>query len=255
MKLIKMAALCWAICIGTPLHTEGESTTAPGLRPLCEEAVLLLRINCYRSKSAKNLKSQERGTQIFTTPGVVSMMENHLNDITDLTRESKAILKVCPFCSHIPALKAMPRPWIECRGCGVSLAPVEPVDEAELVGRWNRRHGTHSAAGGRATKGLSTKRKRRASRRNLRRARRVKQFLRILPLVEQAQRENEKVLSRLQPLLAAALKESYAAIRRLEPLCRQDPALSQLYDMAIEMFLTNAEFQSSAASAQSPTLL
>jgi len=60
-----------------------------------------------------------------------------------------------------------------CGGCGLR-SPTIPSSPEAVVGWWNKRRGTVSALGGLGTRGRTSRRKRIASRRNLKKARRVK---------------------------------------------------------------------------------
>jgi hypothetical protein len=72
---------------------------------------------------------------------------------------------------------------IFCCGCGVRSPSNAAASEA-AVAWWNKRRGTVSTLGGLATRGLSSRKKRIASRRNLRKARRVKLGLLAVERVE-----------------------------------------------------------------------
>jgi Lar family restriction alleviation protein len=82
---------------------------------------------------------------------------------------------------------------VACPNCGASSGLRSTEEEA--VDAWNRRHEMVSAAGGRATRGISTKKKRRACRRNLKKARAERYRLRL-------NREVERVLEEMWALRA-----------------------------------------------------
>jgi hypothetical protein len=97
---------------------------------------------------------------------------------------------------------------VRCVACRTYLLPnLERVDLAVMA--WNRRDGTPAASGGRATKCVSTAKKRRASRRNLALARAAKKVIKI-------QADTEDVMAQLKPIRQAeiAQAESVAAESR-----------------------------------------
>ena len=82
-------------------------------------------------------------------------------------------IRPCPFCgSHAQFILAHDQVcWgIQCSACSACVPPVHR-SEVEALIRWNRRSGGAAAAGGRATRGLSTAKKQRACHMNLKRAR------------------------------------------------------------------------------------
>jgi hypothetical protein len=70
-----------------------------------------------------------------------------------------------------------------CRQCGVCVLPVYQ-DQDQAVALWNRRSGTISALGGKATGGKCSRRKLRAAKRNLKKGRQQKQLKRIRANIE-----------------------------------------------------------------------
>jgi hypothetical protein len=103
-------------------------------------------------------------------------------------------LKRCPFCAGRAQLRIDQDKTdlrIQCEDCDLRTPSSQPENEEQLRAWWNRRKGSPSAFGGRATKGISTKRKRAASRRNLRRARVVAKSRRMAEKL-QAMREVEE---------------------------------------------------------------
>lgn|ERR1051325_10957748 len=95
-------------------------------------------------------------------------------------------LRVCPFCAGEAEVFHRPqtaRYGVNCSHCRCAFLPVFSTD-IEAILHWNRRTGTSSAAGGRATRGKCSRRKLRAAKRNLRRARERKQIRIIRSRVE-----------------------------------------------------------------------
>jgi hypothetical protein len=104
----------------------------------------------------------------------------------DQTSASNPILKPCPFCdgrAELATSTKPPRYGVICLNCPAEIPPLLLTQEV-AVRLWNQRKGTASAFGGRATKGISTWKKRRACRRNLWIARhRKKSTPRLKPVV------------------------------------------------------------------------
>ncbi len=95
--------------------------------------------------------------------------------------------------------------------------------------RWNRRSGGVAAAGGRATRGISTAKKRRASRRNLALARQSKELTKV-------KTETEHSVSLLRAARQAEINEAQAAaaasrarLMDREAQILADPLLRQVY--------------------------
>jgi Lar family restriction alleviation protein len=114
--------------------------------------------------------------------------------------EMKALhFKLCPHCGctspEIVHQNESEEAWhcVACPDCGASSGLRSTEEEAAEA--WNRRHERVSAAGGRATHGISTKKKHRACRRNLKKARAEKYRL-------QLNREVERKLAELWALRA-----------------------------------------------------
>ena len=83
-------------------------------------------------------------------------------------------IRTCPCCNSQPALNPLGPgglAWIECFHCGLRTMP--GLGSA-VIAAWNRRSGGPAASGGRGTKGLHSARKCRSSRKNLRRASRIR---------------------------------------------------------------------------------
>jgi len=139
-------------------------------------------------------------------------------------------VRCCPFCgSEAQLLCVNDRYGIHCV-CGACFPPAHGT-EAEALMRWNRRSGGVSAAGGRSTKGVSTAKKARASRQNLRQAREVKRLLRI-----SAKNEASTLLlmeARQVELVQAEARaaEGRARLKEREPQILADPALARLYEL------------------------
>jgi hypothetical protein len=164
-------------------------------------------------------------------------MESNQNQTKNQTDQAAAAStpspKQCPFCNGLAVVTTCYEPiryGVRCTACEVIFLPVLE-SEAEAVALWNRRCGTVSAAGGRATAGKCSRRKRASCRRNFRRAREQKKLKQIrarlnvvAPLLKSFW---ESELAELQAAAAA----NCAALRELEPVILADPLLRGLYEM------------------------
>ena len=102
-------------------------------------------------------------------------------------------LKPCPCCSGEAVLNPEDRcnlVYAECRGCGLRTLPGRV---SVVVTSWNSRKNATAVAGGKATRGLRSKKKLWSSRRNLRKARRVKTLKRLRPFIQQAVAELDRL--------------------------------------------------------------
>jgi len=110
---------------------------------------------------------------------------------------------------------------VECIKCGASLsAPTSDVRVAVAV--WNKRHYPWAALGGKATSGRCSKKKRRASRKNLRKAR----VLRLTRLVvEQWRRLREPEHAKETAAIHAMLQEVDRDMAALEERAQKFPEL------------------------------
>ena|SRR5208282_3694319 len=138
-------------------------------------------------------------------------------------------LKLCPFCaSRAEIFQADDRRFgIGCPGCPVAIPAIYQSAEVAVMW-WNLRQGTASYRGGLATKGLSTRRKRRACRRNLRKARQQKQLRRIRGHTESTMVMLKAARAVEMAEVQAAAKISRAKLAALEPQIRADPSLSRI---------------------------
>jgi hypothetical protein len=151
-----------------------------------------------------------------------------MSNIISNTVSGPAIpIRVCPFCGSEGALVVAPdqvRRGIQCSGCPACVPPICGNDWEALL-RWNRRSGGAAAAGGRAARGISTARKRRASRANLALARRSKQIKAI-------RTKTDSVIVQLRPfreaegqVLQELAAETNARLASLLPRIEADPVL------------------------------
>lgn len=93
-------------------------------------------------------------------------------------------IRRCPFCGSPGQLVGASGSGfgICCGQCGVFFPAIHT--QVVAITLWNKRRGTASAAGGRATLGVSTAKKRRAARTNLRLARNALKLKRLRAKVE-----------------------------------------------------------------------
>src|SRR5512137_445137 len=97
-------------------------------------------------------------------------------------------IRPCPFCgsrAELVLAHDQVRRGIQCSACSACVPPVHR-SEFEAMMRWNRRSGGVAAAGGRATRGLRSRRKLPAAKRNLKVARKAKQIKRIRAKTDEA---------------------------------------------------------------------
>ena len=160
-------------------------------------------------------------------------METSDHAVTDQADQPNPILKCCPFCAgkaEVVTANEPTRHGVRCASCHAGFQPVfKDREEAFFV--WNWRGGTSSAAGGRATKGISTAKKRRTCRRNLKLARKAKKLKKVWADVDAA-------YAQLKPLRAAQIAEAEAAaaksrawLKAREAEILADPLLRRVYDL------------------------
>ena len=109
---------------------------------------------------------------------------------------------------------------VHCINCGMSIPGIH-ANSIEAATIWNRRHGSAkalAALGGAATRGLSTPRKRAASRRNLKKARARKKLKRIRAGIEIAYTRLKQARKVEQADVEAAAARSRARLMDLESL-------------------------------------
>ncbi len=141
-------------------------------------------------------------------------------------------IRCCPFCgtsAHVFWVGLNPLTYgVRCRSCGASI-PAIHTEYQDAVRAWNRRSGL-AMLGGRATRGIRSRRKLAAARRNLKKARQTRQLNRL-------RQAEEVIYARLRPyrqqetaIIEAAVAGSRAELAILEPRIRQYPDLSELLD-------------------------
>ena len=101
-----------------------------------------------------------------------------MSDTTENTTTATLPIRPCPFCGSEDLLVSVhDRYGVQC-ACGASLQPSHRTLVEALI-RWNKRSGGAAAAGGRATKGLCSRRKLAAAKRNLKKARYARLVIRL----------------------------------------------------------------------------
>jgi Na+-translocating ferredoxin:NAD+ oxidoreductase RnfC subunit len=136
---------------------------------------------------------------------------------------SVSVLIACPLCggaSEFVCDSDLSGVGIRCINCGMSIPP-NHANSIEAAATWNRRQGSAkalAALGGAATRGLSTPRKRAASRRNLKKARARKKLKRIQAGIEIAYTRLKQARRAEQADVEAAAARSYARLMDLESL-------------------------------------
>jgi len=163
--------------------------------------------------------------------------------VTDQADQPALVLKICPFCAGQAEVITDYEPTrygIRCAVCHGGFQPVyETCDEAAIM--WNRRSGGISAAGGRATRGLRSRRKAAASKRNLKKARAAKKLKKICTRIDVA-------FEKLKPLreseIAQAEEAAVASRARLkvhEARILADPQLRKIYALLNHPQADNAD--------------
>ena len=102
-----------------------------------------------------------------------------------------------------------------------------------MIRRWNSRKGTSAAYGGRATKGISTGKKRRACRRNLKFARDRKKLKRLMTHADRIALWLKAVRAVEIAKGEAAIAQDRAELKLREPQIRQYPRLWKYYQEVI----------------------
>lgn len=142
-------------------------------------------------------------------------------------------LKPCAHCTGVARLVEALQPTrygVQCSVCNIGFSPLHKTpDLAAAV--WNRRKNGVSVAGGKATKGKLSWRKRRSCRRNLSIARRNKKLKWIRANVECAAMQLKKYREVERARTEAALAEDLAWLKQRESLIHADPGLQSLYEL------------------------
>ena len=152
----------------------------------------------------------------------------------------------CPFCSgscHVTFKGINPVLFgVQCRNCGASI-PARHAQYKDAVRAWNPRSGL-AAMGGRATRGIRSRRKLAAARRNLKKARQVRQINRLRQGIEAAYTALKPYRQREFAMAEAALAQERAELKILEPKIMSDPLLRQIYTELILQQEVHADAES-----------
>lgn len=150
----------------------------------------------------------------------------------NIVNNSIGSVRCCPICAgpaHISWEGLDPLLYgVRCRDCGASIPAIHRRSN-DAIQVWNRRSGL-AAVGGRATKGLCSPRKLAAARRNLEKAREVRQLNRLRQSAEATYAALKPLREQERRLIEARLAESRAELATLEPLIKQDPELSAMLE-------------------------
>jgi hypothetical protein len=161
-----------------------------------------------------------------------------MDTISELMPTSSGVspLRTCPFCAGAGEFIGdpdSPGVGVRCARCGASIPAIHAARK-EATAIWNRRYGSAtslSALGGAATRGLSTPRKRAASRRNLKRARQQKKLNRIKAGIEASYARLKEARTAEEAEAVAAATGSCARLAELEPLILADPVLRRAWEL------------------------
>lgn len=149
------------------------------------------------------------------------------NIITTTLSGSAIPIRPCPFCgseARLVVVHDQVRRAVQCSNCCASIPPTSG-SEFEALFRWNRRSGGIAGAGGRATKGISTARKRRSARANLALARQSKQMIDIRAKTDETVTRLRSYREAEQRELDALSEETSARLAALLPRLEADPIL------------------------------
>jgi hypothetical protein len=149
------------------------------------------------------------------------------NNITTAVSGPTIPIRACLFCGSEARLVVghdQVRRGIQCSGCSACVPPICDTDWDALF-RWNRRSGGAAAAGSRATRGISTPRKRRSARANLALARQSKQMIAIRTKTDEAVARLRLYRDAEQGELDALSEETSARLAALLPRLEADPIL------------------------------
>jgi hypothetical protein len=145
------------------------------------------------------------------------------------------LIVCCPFCAgpaHVIWQGLHPLLYgVRCRNCGASI-PTTRTTAKEAISIWNRRAGLASR-GGRATAGIRTRRKLVAARRNLKKARQVRQRDRLRTAAEAAYATLQQYRQMERAELEAAMGRDRAWIEERKDLILADPALRSMYELLL----------------------
>ena len=140
----------------------------------------------------------------------------------------------CPFCAgaaHVIWQGLRPSLYgVKCRNCGASI-PASRATAGEAISAWNRRSGL-ARRGGEATKGIRSRRKVAAARRNLKKARQVRQFNRLrIAAAEAAYTTLQHYRKMERDELEAAMDRDRAWIEERKDVILADPVLRSMYEL------------------------
>jgi Lar family restriction alleviation protein len=142
-------------------------------------------------------------------------------------------IRPCPFCgseAQLVLAHDQVRRGIQCSACSACVPPLHK-SEFEAMMRWNRRSGGVAGAGGRATRGISTAKKRRACRKNLTLARKAKLLIRLKAKTDAAIAQLRSYREAEGRELEELARRSRSRIAALLPLFDADPGLRGLAEL------------------------
>ena len=145
------------------------------------------------------------------------------------------LIVCCPFCAgpaHVIWQGLHPPLYgVKCRNCCASI-PTTRASAKEAISVWNRRAGL-ARCGGKATKGIRSRRKVAAARRNLKKARHVRQLTRLQGKVEAAYAKLRPYRAAERAELEALCAEDRAWLKEREQMIMADPVLRDLYELLL----------------------
>lgn len=151
--------------------------------------------------------------------------------IKDAEKKALNSIRCCPFCAssaHVTWEGLDPLLYgVACRNCGASI-PRTHATASGAISVWNRRSGL-ATLGGKATAGLRSPQKLEAARRNLKKAREVRQLSRIRSKAEAAYNELQQYREVERADLEGLQAEDMAWFKEREHVIMADPVLRTLY--------------------------
>jgi hypothetical protein len=139
-------------------------------------------------------------------------------------------LKLCPFCGsrgHVVRSANQSKFGVRCVQCAGGI-PDTHLTLDLAISAWCQRRGTCAAAGGRATKGKSSWRKRRSSRRNLRFARKRKKLKLLKTRFEILAVQLKEFRAMEKTQLEAEIANDRAWLQKIAPLIAGDHVLAPI---------------------------
>lgn len=155
--------------------------------------------------------------------------------IEESGRQVVNLIVCCPFCAgpaHVIWQGLRPLLYgVRCRNCGASI-PTTRTTAKEAISIWNRRSGLASR-GGKATAGIRTPGKLSAARRNLEKARQVRQLNRLRASEETAYTTLQQFRQMERAELEAAMERDRTWMEERKDAILAHPTLRSMYEVLL----------------------